>query len=301
MTGRRSPSNIFYTMTKELWSFLVEGIVDAETGTFANFYAYGNHLGEAIANVLAAAAANGFKEPHIIEADMADSADLANDGDLVPVNENVYMQKETFSYPIEEGEHEFILPAGIIKAEEEGELDYDLIEEGFAAYDKDKNGLFSSDLVVSEARALSTLFKLIEFLPGVAGLTIVIKKHWEDQKNERWTSSAHTSKELVLDFLEKNTANVLQNGFLDCSVHATSGATITFDEHKKIHFATSDKKTFESYLDTLYKLKFEHIDDLQSIEYGYHHWHYRPANSLSRQEFITMLRTNGFNPSQETK
>ena len=40
---------------------------------------------------------------------------------------------------------------------------------------------------------------------------------------------------------------------------------------------------------------------LNDLEFGYYHWHYRPSGSVSRAEFVNLLRTERFEIVDESK
>ncbi len=41
-------------------------------------------------------------------------------------------------------------------------------------------------------------------------------------------------------------------------------------------------------------LGFEQTNDFYNLEFGYHHWHYRPVDSMDRNDFIKHLRQESF-------
>ncbi|AMR26172.1 hypothetical protein A0257_03080 [Hymenobacter psoromatis] len=190
---------------------------------------------------------------------------------------------------------DFISPTGIIKSNEDGEFEYELIKEGFIAlHDKDNNS-FDFELVVGKDKLLETFIKTLKFIPSPDRIEVCIKGHWHNQKSELWaidTSKLPTSIEY---FLLENKENILRNGFVECAVTLNSDTIIlTLNEHKKIFFQTQDEKLFISFGEAIMALGFKQTKELYNLEYGFYHWHYRPAQSLDAPELRTLLLDTGF-------
>ena len=64
--------------------------------------------------------------------------------------------------------------------------------------------------------------------------------------------------------------------------------------HKTVKFQTKSVEKFNKCIKYFSDLGFKQTDELYSIEYGCHHWHYRTAESLDQDEFIEMLIKNKF-------
>ena len=56
----------------ELWYLLIDGQQDSNTGVFGNFYAYGNHLGDALDKTIKASSEYNFSNHNLIEASFLD-------------------------------------------------------------------------------------------------------------------------------------------------------------------------------------------------------------------------------------
>jgi hypothetical protein len=280
----------------ELWYFLINGQADEQQGLFGNFYAYGEHLGEALDNTFKAAQRGRFNNPNLVEASLLESFDVIEDSDeLVAISDSVYMRNTTYSYPLSDPDKEFIPPVGIVKATGEDEHDYDLIAENFVAYAQDENGIFEFELVVAKDNLRQVFFKAIEFLPSVDGFWVYIQSHWNNKEVELWAAPHFTDRQQVLDFLTCHDKNTLENGYVRVVVHSLEGETnLTLDDHKKIQLHTKDETMFQSFIEQVKGLGYEQTKEFYNLEWGFHHWHYRPANSLPRAEFIDMLQTNGF-------
>ena len=78
-------------------------------------------------------------------------------------------------------------------------------------------------------------------------------------------------------------------------VHSLTGQTnLTLDEHKKIQLHTKEEDLFNDFGKKIMNLGFEQTKDFYNLEFGYHHWHYRPFDSLDRDNFIELLRREKF-------
>lgn len=284
-------------MTKnELWYLLIDGQQDAKTGIVGNFYAYGNHLGDALDKTIKSSIEYKFANHNLTEASLLDNFDvIENNNELVKIADNVYMRPTTYTFPFDDPDKEFIPPIGIVKSVFEGEFEYDLIKENFVAYGADENGIFEFELVLTKQNLIDTFIRTIEFLPTIDGFWIYLKNYWESDFTELWVAKHFTDKQTVIDFLKTQKKNTLENGYLDIVVHSLTGETnLTLDDHKKIQLHTKDEGVFNDFIGNIVELGYEQTRDFYNLEFGYHHFHYRPDDSLTRTEFKQMLTDNKF-------
>lgn len=284
-------------MTKnELWYLLIDGQQDAETGIVGNFYAYGNHLGDALGKTIKASTDYKFTNHNLTEASLLDNFDvIENNKELVKIADNVYMRPTTYTFPFDDPDKEFIPPIGIVKSVFEGEYEYDLIKENFVAYGADENGIFEFELVLTKENLIDTFIKTIDFLPTIDGFWIYLKNYWENDLTELWVAKHFTDKHTVINFFKAQKKNTLENGYLDIVVHSLTGETnLTLDDHKKIQLHTKDEGVFNDFIGNIIELGYEQTRDFYNLEFGYHHFHYRPVDSLTRTEFKQMLIDNKF-------
>lgn len=280
----------------ELWYLLIEGQQDAETGIVGNFYAYGNHLGDALDKTIKSSIEYKFKNHNLTEALLLDNFDVIdNKKELVKIADEVYMRQKTYTFPLEDPYKEFIPPIGVVKSVFEDEYEYDLIKENFVAYGADENGIFEFELVLTKENLIDTFIKAIGFLPTIDGFWIYLKNYWENDWTELWVAKHFTDKETIVVFLDTQKKNTLENGYLDIVVHSLKGETnLTLDDHKKIQLHTKDEGVFNDFIGNIFELGFEKTRDFYDLEFGYHHFHYRPVDSLARNEFKQMLTDNKF-------
>lgn len=283
-------------MRQKIWYFLINGQADKTTGLYGNFYAYGQHLGDALKNTFHAALQVSFNNPNLMEASQLDEFEVIEKRDeLVQLSDMVHMRPTVHSFPFDEPDKEFQPPVGIVKATGEDEYDYDMIAESFVAHGQDENGFFELELNIDKADLKDVFLKAIDFLPSVDGFWIYIQPHWDDDKTELWAAKHFVEKELVISFLKQQESNTLENGYIKLVVHSLTGQTnLTLDDHKKIQLHTNDEAVFRHFIGQLIDLGYEQTREFYTLQYGFYHLHYRPAESLPRPEFKAMLVQRGF-------
>ncbi len=283
-------------MNKELWYFLIDGQEDDETGIVGNFYAYGQHLGDALGKAIKASAEYHFNNCNVTEASLLEKFEVIGDyKELVEIADNVFMRPTTFTFSLNDPDKEFIPPVGIVKGVDAGEYEYDLIQENFVAYSKNENGIFEFELVLTKSNLIDTFLKIIDFLQTVDGFWIYIKNFWENKETELWVAKHFTDKKTVIEFLKSHRPDTLENGYIEIVVHSILGKTnLVLGEHKKIQLYTEGESVFNNFIGQIIELGFEQTRDFYNLEFGYQHWHYRPADSLSRSKLREMLTREKF-------
>lgn len=280
----------------QFWYFLIHGLLNDKNGVYGNFYSYGKHCGEALEKTLEVAKLNGIQKPDLIETSRLDTLDdFELPEETEKVTSDIYMYSKLNSYELVENDYFFVPPVGVAFGTDESELDTDLIKENFIALNKNDNGVFEFQLVVEKSKLHDTFLKTLNFLPSVDAFWIYIKDHWDNEETELWAGKALNDKEAIVKFLNSNVASTIENGYVDTVVHSFSGETIlTLTEHKKIQLHTKSEDVFKNFIGKVVDLGFEQTKDFYDIEFGYHHWHYRPENSLDRKGFKKMLKKNNF-------
>ena len=283
----------------QFWYFLIDGQLANGDGVIGNIYAYGQHCGEALTNALNAAKEQDFMHPEAAEATRLDNLnDFEMPDDLIRVNERAFIGPTTHSYPIDPTENNFIAPSGIIKSGQEGleeEFDYNLIQEQFTGFQQEGCEVYEFELVVNKSRLVSTFIKAISFLPGADELQLRLQDGWEGQEAATWNNRSLSGRQAITEFLLEHQSDTLDNGFVECVICVAQGeTTLVLGEHKQIKLYTKDEKLFSDFGVEIIALGFAQTTELYSLEYGFYHYHYRPAGSLSRIELQTLLATNGF-------
>ena len=221
--------------------------------------------------------------------------ELAN-ADLIKIVDDVYMRPEIYTYPLDNGpDQDFIPPTGIVKDVDKGEYDYELITENFVAYNANENSIFEFEIALAKKNLIDTFITAIKFLPTIDGFWIYIKNFWDNELTELWAAKHFIDEDTVIDFLIQQKQNTLENGYLDIVVHSTTGETnLTLTDHKTIQLYTKDENVFRSFIGNIINLGYEQTRDFYYLGFGYHHFHYRPTNSLKRSEFKQMLTEHKF-------
>jgi len=220
---------------------------------------------------------------------------IGDNAELIKIAEDVYVRLPMPTYPLDAPDKGFVPPTGIVKSVYEGEYDSELIKENFAAYTADEHGRFGFELVLDKQNLIDTFITTIDFLPTVDGFWIYIKNYWENELTELWVAKHFIDKHAVIEFLNGQKKNTLENGYLDIVVHSTKGVTnLILNDHKKIQLNTDDENVFRNFIGNMIDLGYEQTREFYSLEFGYHHFHYRLADSLTRTGFKQMLLDNKF-------
>lgn len=282
--------------TLQLWQFLINGKDKKQNGVHATFYAYGKHLGDALAHTLRATSKYGIKEPYAVRAGcLGVDSHFKFPQDVVKVTKYALINTKVETYLPNTIEKAFIPPIGIIKSTDGDELKYDTIKDGFIAYNNEENETFELELVVNRDQLADTFFKILHHLPTIDGFWIYLWNKWDNRKTELWVDKKMVNLHEIIDFLQTNQSSTIENGFITCVIHSAIGETnITLDEYKKIKVTTKDEELFDFIGAKIIQLGFKQIEDFYSLEHGFHHWNYRPYNSLDRNNFKNLLDENGF-------
>ena len=265
--------------------------VAPEQSFFQTFWTYGRHVGEAIESVVRMCSHLGIRNA------IANDVDTFNFKSL-PRNVvrdqklNVFYVPGRSYFPTEKS---FIAPFGIIKASEEGKYDYSLIREGFAL-EKTTAGIYQVEAVVRRDRLFETFIELVKRLPSIKVFWVKVAGDWEDENREQlWTNEMLNTVALIAGFLESHWNDTVANGHVALTAYSSVGQTnLSIDTHKTIKVLTKSAKIQNRMAAALRRLKFEELAEFHSLEYGFYHYHYRPARSKPRKRLIAELKRQGF-------
>jgi len=274
---------------------MIEGEYE-NSGVFVNFYCESNGIGEAFDKIIPLARKEGVSNIKMIETTRIDSLeDFVYPESLVRLSDEVQMYHAFNLFEKKDDEYCFSPPTGVIFDTREGEYEIEQIKEEFVAYAKDENGIFEFELVVDQSNLEHVFFLATKFLNSLDGFWIWITDHWEDSQRELYYNKNFVELEDVINFLEANQINTIENGFIDIVLHSKKGETnLTLNEHKKISLHTESEKVFNDFITKITGLGYKQTEDYYNIEFGYHHWHYRPGKSLDRMSFCDFLIENNF-------
>ena len=255
------------------------------------FWTSATHPGEAIEKVLRACASVGIKNAIASELDDFDFKSLPA-STIYDKKLDVFYSKGRTYFPTEKT---FTAPFGIIKSFSNGKYDYDLIREGF--YEgKSRGGIYEIEVVVERDRLFNAFVQLVKRLPSIKVFWIKIAEDWEDASREEiWTNEKLNTVELIADFLKARWRDTVANGHVALTVYSSAGQTnLLIDTHKTLKILTKSATIQRKMSAGLRRLGFEQLSKFHSLEYGYYHWHYRPAGSRSRTRLIAALKRDGF-------
>lgn len=275
---------------KSFFEVMVE-CVEGEHSFFQVFWAYGDHVGEAIDTILAACSNLQMRNAIANEADVVDPDGLPDEA-FHDEALNVFYSPERTYFPTEES---FVAPVGIIRSGEKGELDYSLIREGFSQTKRD-DGIYEVEGVVQRDQLFDSLIELVKRLPSIKVFWIRLAPDWEDQDREEfWTNEELNSVELIERYLRSHWNDTVANGHVALTVYSTEGATnLSIDTHKLIKVLATSAEIQSEMAAALRKLGYKELQEFFSLEHGYYHWHYRLTKSKSRTELIAALKEDGF-------
>jgi hypothetical protein len=267
--------------------------VEPEESFFQVFWSPAEYPGEAIESILSICPRLGIRNPIARELDYV-QFESASDDALHDKKSNVFYSRERYYFPTEKS---FVAPLGIIASGEKGEHEYKQLREGFSLT-KTEAGIYEVETAIERDKLFDTFIKLIEQLPSIRVFWIKITVDWEDQgREEFWTNENLNTIESIKNFLTTRWADTVANGHVGLTVYSDVGQTnLSIDTHKTVKVLTKSAEMQRRIGTALRSLGFEELAEFHSLEWGYHHWHYRPKRSKSRTKLITALRKDGFKP-----
>ncbi|HOJ78982.1 MAG TPA: hypothetical protein PL158_12945 [Bacillota bacterium] len=281
-------------MKENFYTVLIEAVKNEEAFVKV-FWVFAQHIGEAIGIVEAYLNTLDLVKFRIEEVDPADRNDLPTD--VIELEHNkLYCTEAGYSYPIEEYP-DFNLPSGVVLSSEEGDYEYEALTEGYLVYE-DEDQIQHLEIVVDQSRLFDLYFDIGELLKSIRVFWLRLADDWEvDGTLEIYANESLNDLVRIKQFVMDNYEDIFRSGFLTATIYSEEGATnLNLDEHKIIHILTQSKDLVAEIKDFLDKSNFQHFDaeNFVSVEYGFHHWHYRPIQSKDRAELIELLLKNGF-------
>jgi hypothetical protein len=280
----------------DFYTSLVE-CAEGEKSHVQVYWAWGAHLGEALHKMKARAEALGGGSPIIVEADpyifdsLPDTAVSEDNGETY-VADNRHFFPPTACYR---------LPHGVVKSCIEGEYELEDIETGYEL-DESDDELIEVSAVVEETDLSKVYLAVVGALSDIRVFWVKLHDDWEDAgKEEMYVNEQLTSLDAITRFIETNPLNTIRNGHVTLTTYAAAGATnVNIGDHKTIDILTYDKLVAGKVCEVLSSCGLNERENLVSIKYGFHHWHYRHPEAFNRPDLIDMLYTQGFsywNPS----
>ncbi len=275
---------------EDLVKVMIES-VGPEFSYFQDFWAHGKHPGAALEKILSACPRMGIMDPIARELDFADPSALPDD--LMQEEKlGVFYSPVRYSFPSEKS---FVAPFGIIESATKGDLDSSLIREGFSL-GKTSAGIYEIEAAIEGERVFNTFIELVNRLPSIKVFWLVLAADWEDKgREEFWTNEKLNTPKRIESYLTRRWDDTVGNGHVALTAYDRVGQTnLSIDTHKTIKVLTKSLAMQRKLAAGLRRLGFEELSKFQSLEYGYYHWHYRPARSKSRRGLVAALKKDGF-------
>lgn len=133
-------------------------------------------------------------------------------------------------------------------------------------------------------------------LPSIRVFWVKISADWEEKgREEFWVNEDLNAPELLASYLTDHWNDTVANGHVTLTAYSGAGQTnLSIDSNKTIKVLTKSAKMQGRMAAALRGIGFEELAELHSLEYGYYHWHYRPASSKSRAGLVAALKMDGF-------
>jgi hypothetical protein len=264
--------------------------VEPERSFFQVFWSPADLPGEAIESALSVCPRLGIENPIARELDYG-QFELPSDA-LHHKKANVFYTRERYYFPTEKS---FVAPFGIIASGEKGEHEYEQLREGFSI-SKTEEGIYEVEAAIERDKLFDTFVELMKKLPSIRVFWIKIAVDWEDQgREEFWTNENLNTSDSITSFLTTRWADTVANGHVALTAYGDVGQTnLTIDTHKTLNVLTKSAEMQRRMATSLKRLGFEELAEFHSLEWGFHHWHYRPNQSKSRTKLIKALKKDGF-------
>ncbi len=285
--------------TQQFWCFLITGEIDDKTGVFLSCYSAGSSLGDALGKAFLAIDSEGVRNTKLIEATMLDPDNFEIPSKAQKISESTFLNPPhyfdlNYNDP-ENNDYVFCPPTGVVLDGAEKDFSSELIQEQFVAFDINEDGVYELQMVVDQTRLIEIFFNCIKNLESIDSFGMLISSLWTDKSEVFWKSTMLDNKEKIINFLQNHPHETTENGFVNLNIFSSITQTqLILCDHKKIKLYTKSEDVFRKFIGTIIGYGFKQTMEFYDIEYGYHHWHYRPANSLEYDVFAEILRANKF-------
>ena len=264
---------------------------DVEDAFIQTYWARAKDFGGAIELMLEAARANGLETPDVKEIDPYNIQNLT--AEVKPSREaRVFWNPTRYRFPPEGA---FQIPYGVIPSciEEDGDCASD-ITEGYTTY-TGENGLIRIELNVERSGLVSLYERLLCQCNNYKVFWYLLHDHWDEKDDAFLINESLNSPAKIMRHLQENELDSVLNGLVTLTSYRAEGDTnFNISDHKRIIITTYAPDVAAECRAVLTKLEYPEAEDLVSIDYRIHHWHYRHPNSRSREELIRHLGSIGF-------
>ena len=256
-----------------------------------NYWAFAEHLGEALELMKIAAGENELSNPVWRSADYWGSAQLPEGVDQA---EN----KIVFYYPMRycfnsDSKPALLLPYGVIGSDTKGRHDYRDIHEGYLI--SKKGDLQLIEATISDTRLLQDYEDVVSVFDCLEVFWCRIHDHWYDRGEEFYVNRDLRTVEDVHKFILANSESTIRNGYVSLTSYFTEGKTnVTITDHKRLFVSSRSDDCIKRALTVLNDLGYSRKRKLISIDGNMHHWHFRDPKGLDRDDLAKKLKMDGF-------
>lgn len=259
------------------------------------YWAYGEHLGDALEKMREAAFENGFRRPQWAEADPYDPAQPVSAEVEYSDDERVFWVRDRVYFDAGDSAG-MALPYGIIPSFRKIEYEPEDIAPGYTVSQSDD--LYHFELNVPDDRLRDDYAMMLSSIEPFN--VFWYRLHAETPQHESdllYINEMMHSAEDIDQHLYHNRDHSLRNGFVTLTAFAPEGATnVNLTDHKKIVVLTHSEDMLHRAELTARQLGYRHLHPYISIDHGFHHWHFRSPQSLPREQLVQYLSAQGFHP-----
>lgn len=280
-----SSGKFFYTV-------LIETVENEENSYLQVFWAWADHIGQAVAKTTAAARETGMPAPIAVQIDPFDHDTLPDHAE--PAGKTGVLMADTrYYFPTRPT---FLLPKGVIFSCGESDFDPEDMQPGYTRHRKED--LHRLEVLVPADRLAEVFLILTAALPSIRVCWVELVEEWERAGvTQLYANEDLSTPEAVRTFLESEKLNILDNGKVKFTAYAEDGATnLVLNDHKEICLISHAPEIVDTMAGILQAEGLEEMEaeNFKSLGSGCYHWHYKPEGALSRNDLAEHLEMRGF-------
>jgi len=255
------------------------------------YWAYAEHIGEALEKMKKAALNNGLKKPIWKQLDPYDIDNLPENLKDVSKEEVFWDEDRLFFSPGDA----FIFPYGVIPSCAEGIFDPENMVTGYQVSVK-PDGLLMLEANLPESRLVPMYLDLLHVFGDFRAFWYMIHEHWEGTEgDDMYLCERLKSAEDICRHLEDNAENSLYNGFCSLTAYVIEGSTnVSLTDHRRIVVFTYAREQLRRATDFFAGQGISDLGNLVTLDERIPHWHFRSPSSLGRRDLIQHLQSSGF-------
>jgi len=188
---------------------------------------------------------------------------------------------------------------GVIESFADGEADceHDATEitRGYT-HDKFEDGRCVIEVNIESNNLFDIYAMFLRLLKDCRGFCYVLHDHWDDADEDVFLRNEElNSADKILSHLTNSRSNSIHNGYVTLTTYFDEGYTnLSINDHKRIIVSTYSEDVAKGCSNALEMRSYPKESELISFEALIHHWHYRPSDSLNKDELTRLLKGSGF-------